>query len=171
MAVSFLVQGAGGQKTSPFSPEFALSAVVLEPVLNTVFMLFTLALVYASARLLGGRANYAVQSQAVSQVFMGWMSILALFMVAISLLLLIASPFSPYTTIGTIVSFLTGIPILLLFAASFLVFLYGLYKIYLAIRAVHNLSTIRAAAVVLVTVAFVVLLNILLISIAGPAPK
>lgn len=168
---SSLLSGQSQQATSPLSAELVLGALIINPIMNTAVMLFTLLLVHASARLLGGKATYAAQSLAISQVFAGWMSILAFFMVIVGVLLLIASQFPAYTQLGAAVSIISGILILLLLLLAFVVFLSGFYKIWLAIRAAHSLSSLRAAAVLLLTAAVVVLLNTLLIQLVGPAPK
>jgi hypothetical protein len=94
---------------------------------------------YIFAKLLGGKGSYSKQTAMIAYIFSGTI-IISIGTIVLSLPLYVLLP----------------LPIakIILIAALILINLYGAYSAYKAIKHVHQLSTIRAAAVVPLSIVF-----------------
>lgn len=153
-------------KQAQFNPlSLAPQILVLEPVLNTVFMFVSLSLLFISAKLMGGKATFQAQSYLVSLSFCGIMAIASAFTLLAFAALLITSLFSGFSIIDTL-ALLIG-PLISLFFFLLLLgsFIYGLYSFYRVVKAAHRLSGVRTVGAIACSVALVVLLNVALLII------
>ena len=149
-----------GLQKNPDIPSIAFGSLVISPLVSTFFAMFAFAVVFASARLLGGKGNYVRQANSMSLVLCGSnLLLLASMCVAFALFapsfILRGSAF-----IGTIVSLLAllaSVPLLMLFLA---ILLYTIYAYYLVVKKAHQLSAWKAAGAIANAAALVVLLEI-----------
>ena len=149
-----------GLQKNPDIPAIALGSLVISPLVSTFFAMFAFAVVFASARLLGGKGNYFRQANSMSLVLCGSNTLL-LAMMCIAFAIFIPSFILRGSAfIGTIVSLLAllaSVPVLLLFLA---ILLYTIYAYYLVVRKAHQLSAWKAAGAIAIAAALVVLLDI-----------
>jgi len=151
-----------GLRQNPDIAQIALASLLVDPLVSTFLALAQFALVFASARMLGGNGTFVKQANSMSLVLCGSSTILlalvcAAFAIFTPAFILRDSPF-----LGTIVSLITAIvnvPILLLCMA---ILLYSIYAHYIVVKKAHNLSSWRAAGAIAITIGLIVLFYIVL---------
>lgn len=170
-SASFYVLGAqpviGDGIKHPLDPSFIAGIIIVEPLLNTLNMLVVMLLLFVPARFLGGKAGYARQSYAISNLFAGWMALLTAIMVAATLELAAGSLFRTNSILDMALSFGAGLALLATLLAGLAAFVYGFYQLYRIIKAVHGLDGLRAAGAMICATILVVALNVALMFLLG----
>jgi len=148
-----------GLQQSPDIAAIAIDSLILSPIVITFFAMFAFALVFLSARMLGGKGTYVKQANSMTLVLCGNNTLLLVLMCLVRIISLPSFLLRDAAFTGTIVSIATAIvniPVLLLCLA---VFLYSIYAYYLVIKKAHNLSMWRTIGVILITAVFVLLVD------------
>ena len=151
---------AMGLQKNPDIPTIAFGSLVISPLVSTFVAIIAFAVVFASARALGGKGNYVKQANSMSLVLCGSNTLLLVLMCIAFAIFIPSFILRGSAFIGTIVSLLTllaSVPVLLLFLA---ILLYTIYAYYLVVRKAHNLSAWKAAGAIAIAAALVVLLDI-----------
>jgi hypothetical protein len=132
-----------------FNPVLIIAVFgILGAISSILGNLITSAIFYIFAKLLGGKGNYSKQTAMLAYVSSGMMLLLFPFYVLLAL-----------PIIGGLVGGLLNV-------AISVIGLYGLYSTYRAIKHVHQLSTMRAAAVVLSPIVLIVAIIVFLMFFA-----
>ncbi|MFA6490127.1 MAG: hypothetical protein WCT52_05620 [Candidatus Micrarchaeia archaeon] len=172
-SVSFFAMGTsqtilGEGVKNPLDPAFAGSMLLVEPLLSTLNMMIVMLFIFAPAKLLGGKADYARQSYAISNLFAGWMAILAAIMVLATVEIVAGSFFSAEQPLEIALSFAASLSFLITLVFGAIVFAHGFYQLYRLIKSVHGFSGLRAALSMVCAAILVVILNVILLSLLGP---
>lgn len=172
-AASFFALGTsqtilGEGVKNPLDPSFAAGIIIIEPLLSTLNMLLVLLFIFAPAKLLGGKAEYSRQSYAISNLFAGWMAILAVIMVLATAEIVAGSFFRAEQPLEIALSFAASISFLITLLFGAIVFAHGFYQLYRLIKSVHGFSGLRAAISMVCAAILVVILNVILLSLLGP---
>ena len=151
-----------GLQKHPDIAKIALESLVIGPIVSAFSALFAFALVFASARILGGNGTYVRQANSMSLVLCGSNMLLLAFMCVAFAILMPAFALKDFAFVGTIVSILTAIanvPVLLL---CLLILLYSIYSHYLVVKRAHGLTAWRAAGAIAIAAVAVVLIDMAL---------
>lgn len=124
---------------NPLDPSFLFITFVVNPAFRTMLALIFLTIVFAAAKLLGGKAGYDFQTYALSNALAGGVVVYSFFLALLTLDMAIAAFFSP------------GLPFVLLSLAGSLIiaaaiasFIYWLHQMCKTVEIVHQISFFRA---------------------------
>jgi len=148
----------GLQKT-PDIVTIALDSLVLSPIVSTFFAMFAFAVVFLSARILGGNGTYVKQANSMALVLCGSNTLLLVLMCLAFAIFLPSFLLRDAAFTGAVVSIATAIaniPVLLLCLS---ILIYSIYAYYLVVKKAHNLSTWKAVGTMVITAALVLLVD------------
>ncbi|MCX6770491.1 MAG: YIP1 family protein [Candidatus Micrarchaeota archaeon] len=151
-----------GLQKSPDLAQAALGSLVIGPIASALSALFAFALVFISARVLGGDGTYAKQANSMSLVLCGSNILLLAFMCVAFAIFIPSFLLRDSAFVGSIVSIATLLASLPLFLMCLAILVYTIYAYYLVARKAHNISSWRAAGAIVIAAALVVLLDIAL---------
>ncbi|VVB98938.1 Uncharacterised protein [uncultured archaeon] len=160
----------GVQSMPPF-PTMAFNILVVETVTNFAGMCLVLSILFAAAKLLGGKGKFAQHCHCLSMAFCGMMAPVTVFTAAIFLLegaALVFSQSPAYSSIAQLAAFVVAAPLAL---AALAFMLYGIYSFFRALGAVHAFSGLRTAAAAAIAIAIVAAINLAFEALFGQAIK
>ena len=156
-----------GPQKNPDVAQIAVGSLIVGPIASTITALLAFGLVFISARALGGKGTFAKQANSMSLVLCGSNTLLLAFMCIVFAIFLPSFLLKDSLFLGataSLVAMLASVPIFIL---CLVILLYSLYAYFLVVRKAHSLPSWRAAGVILIAAALVVVLDAVIARVTG----
>jgi hypothetical protein len=148
---------------NPLDPSFLFITFVVNPAFSTMLALIFLTIVFAAAKLLGGKAGYDFQTYALSNAVAGGVLVLSFFLALLALDMAIAAFFSPGLPFADLMRILLDAAGLLIIAAAIVSFIYWLHQMCKTVEIVHQISFFRALAAMASSILLSIILNMMIL--------